>query len=702
MISNRKLQSPSWWQKVCFLALATLLFLSGSALTGRRAAAETLASQLRTSWDPIDTHRWQGTDLLNVDTGAVTAAGRTYASDPKGPPALPSAFWGTVTVGGSSLPAGTLVTAWISGTQVAQTTTLVSNGASVYSLDIPGDDPDTPLREGGNEGEEVRFKIGPGWAKESGTWQSGSVLGRNLTSDGFASPTARWIQDYCAVACNWSYQSQYPRFLADVNGDGLADVVGFGRAGAYVSLSTGTSFDPQALWVAAFGYAAGGWTSQDKYPRTLADVNGDGRADVVGFAASGVYVSLSTGTGFDSPTRWIAGYGYAAGGWTSQDKYPRFLADVNGDGRADVVGFAASGVYVSLSTGTSFGTPTRWIASYGYSTGGWTSQDLYPRMLADVNGDGKADVVGFASGGAYASLSTGNGFATPVLWIRAFGVSAGSWTSQDRYPRMLADMNGDGKADIVGFGGTGAVVSLSTGSSFGVALPWSRDFGANAAGWSSQNRYPRAVADLNGDQRADIVGFGGDATYVSLTDSNLSGGGKLGMAEPTPEVSFSGEITLSISPAETAPEVSPAAWRGEYFANSSLAGEPTLVREDQDIDFNWGEESPDPSLPADAFSARWTRTLHFDEGDYAFHVLADDGVRLFLDGQPLIDQWAAREANELTAQIQLTGGEHTLTLEYFEAYGGALARLWWEKVEPAQGEIKSGISGGPPPALPGQ
>jgi hypothetical protein len=83
--------------------------------------------------------------------------------------------------------------------------------------------------------------------------------------------------------------------MADVNGDGQADVVGFGNAGAYVSLSTGTGFSPPQLWVNNYGYDAGGWRV-DQHPRIMADVNGDGQADVVGFGNAGAYVSL-TGPG---------------------------------------------------------------------------------------------------------------------------------------------------------------------------------------------------------------------------------------------------------------------------------------------------------------------------------------------------------------------------------------------------------------------
>jgi hypothetical protein len=83
-----------------------------------------------------------------------------------------------------------------------------------------------------------------------------------------------------------------------VNGDGLADIVGFGQAGVYVSLATGAGhFAAPTLQVANFGPGAGGWSSDNLYPRELADVNGDGTADIVGFGQAGVYESLAIGTG---------------------------------------------------------------------------------------------------------------------------------------------------------------------------------------------------------------------------------------------------------------------------------------------------------------------------------------------------------------------------------------------------------------------
>ena len=122
------------------------------------------------------------------------------------------------------------------------------------------------------------------------------------------------------------------------------------------------------------------------------------------FRSSGTYVSLSTGSSFAASSRWIASYGYSAGGWTSQDKYPRTLADVNGDGKADIVGFFANRVYLSFSTGSSFAAPVLGIANLA-PTGGWLSQDKTPRTVGDVSGGGKADIVGFAASGVYVALA---------------------------------------------------------------------------------------------------------------------------------------------------------------------------------------------------------------------------------------------------------------------------------------------------------
>jgi FG-GAP-like repeat len=307
-----------------------------------------------------------------------------------------------------------------------------------------------------------------------------------------------------------------PRKLADVSGDTRADIVAFSSAGVYESLANaGGHFAMPTFELAAFGTGAGGWSSDNTYPRKLADVDGGGMADIVGFSSAGVYESLATAGGhFAMPTFELAAFGTGAGGWSSDNTYPRTLADVDGDGKADIVGFSSAGVYVSLATaGGHFAMPTFELAAFGTGAGGWSS----PRELADVNGDGRADIVGFGQAGVYVSLaSPGGHFAMPTFELAAFGANAGGWTSDDLYPRKLADVNDDGMADIVGFGQAGVSVSLATGGGhFAAPMMGLPGFGVGAGGWSSDNTYPREVADITADGKADIVGFSSAGVYVS-------------------------------------------------------------------------------------------------------------------------------------------------------------------------------------------
>ncbi|MCP4495033.1 MAG: hypothetical protein GY820_48185, partial [Gammaproteobacteria bacterium] len=326
---------------------------------------------------------------------------------------------------------------------------------------------------------------------------------------------AKKISNFGADHSEW--ESNYPRMMADVNGDGLADVVGFGKKGVYVSESTGTGFRAPELRKADYGYNQG-WRV-DQHPRMMADVDGDGRADVVGFYNDGVYVSLSTGTGFGTKSRWVATHGYSAGGWRV-DKHPRMLADVNGDGLADVVGFADNGVLVSLSTGTSFQNSGIWMGNYG-NDAGWSYAN-HPRMLRDVNGDGLADIVGFGGAGVYVSLSTGTGFQGMSLWHSDFGYHDGYRGAT--HPRMVSDVNGDGLADLVVIAGNGVWIALSTGTKFLSRSRWVAQYGADY-GWQggqTGGQHPRMLADINGDRIPDMVGF-----YNAGVEASLSTGSGL-------------------------------------------------------------------------------------------------------------------------------------------------------------------------------
>jgi len=121
-------------------------------------------------------------------------------------------------------------------------------------------------------------------------------------------------------------------------------------------------------------------------------------------------------------------------------------------------------------------------------------------------------------------------------------------------------------------------------------------------------------------------------------------------------------------------------WQGSYYAVPNLSGLPVFQRDDETIDFNWGTGSPRPDLPVDNFSARWTRRLKFAQaGVYRFQTTSDDGVRVWVGGTLVIDQWHDGSGT-YDRQIQLAAGDVDVRVEYYEHTGGAACKLTWELV----------------------
>ena len=324
---------------------------------------------------------------------------------------------------------------------------------------------------------------------------------------------------------SWSGQSwgpEQPRFVADLTGDGSADIVGFGQDGVWVSLNNGNgTFQPPNMVLSAFGFHTG-WMVE-RHPRFLADVTGDGRADIVGFGDAGVWTARNNGDGSFQPVKFvIADLGYDHG-W-SVDRHLRFLADVTGDGRADIIGFGDAGVYVALGNGDgTFQAPKFVINDLGYNQGWRVGQ--HPRLVADTTGDGKADIIGFGNDGVWVALSNGDGtFKAPQLVLAGFNPGQG-WDVER--PRIMADLTRAHRADIVGFGNDGVWTALSNGTGgFAAATFILADLGYNQ-GWRIEN-HPRFAADVTGDGKADLVAFGNDGVFVSVAGG---GGAKLVVPE---------------------------------------------------------------------------------------------------------------------------------------------------------------------------
>ncbi|MFC1635273.1 PA14 domain-containing protein [Planctomycetota bacterium] len=122
--------------------------------------------------------------------------------------------------------------------------------------------------------------------------------------------------------------------------------------------------------------------------------------------------------------------------------------------------------------------------------------------------------------------------------------------------------------------------------------------------------------------------------------------------------------------------------KGEYFNNVDLSGPPVLVRIDPQINFYWNPGPVGPGVNEDNFSVRWTGLLEtpFSES-FTFIIGCDDGARMFLNGELIIDDWGAgHDYTETRSQpIDLVEGVYySIVVEGFELGGEAEWRLFWE------------------------
>jgi hypothetical protein len=134
--------------------------------------------------------------------------------------------------------------------------------------------------------------------------------------------------------------------------------------------------------------------------------------------------------------------------------------------------------------------------------------------------------------------------------------------------------------------------------------------------------------------------------------------------------------------------------RGEYFAGNAPSGEPALSRIDQSVDLNLtGATSPGAPIPGDGWSARWTADLEIAVADtFRFSVNCQDGTRLWIDGELIIDKWVTPTVTSeyFSVPIYLEKGIHSLVLEFYDSGGDAVEQLYWSTATMAKVIVPAG------------
>lgn len=119
-------------------------------------------------------------------------------------------------------------------------------------------------------------------------------------------------------------------------------------------------------------------------------------------------------------------------------------------------------------------------------------------------------------------------------------------------------------------------------------------------------------------------------------------------------------------------------WLAEFFNNTNVKGIPVVCTDVSLVKMNWGAGSPVPGkIPVDYFSARFSRAEKFEGGPYRFWLESDDGARLWVDDQLIIDHWFTQPSTPYSADLELEPGVHHLRVEYFEYSGDSVIRLDW-------------------------
>lgn len=313
--------------------------------------------------------------------------------------------------------------------------------------------------------------------------------------------------------------------LGDLNADGRADACMRKTDGVYCALNNGSSFNSYTRWTTEFSDGAGWGSDMYGTTLQLGDINGDGRADVCARGSNGIWCAHanSTATGFLASSL-RSSFFTDAMSWNVNAAYYRSirLGDVNGDGIKDICGRGGAGMWCGLGQSSgNFLTPTLWITNEFTDALGWLTDITGPTMqLGDINGDGRADVCGRGNGGVICALSTGASFANGHPWTFQNDYSDGSGFGAETYAQSmrLADIDGDGGADVCVRGAAGIYCSTTNGgNSFSptrLFLP--RDLG-DAQGWNpAYHGATIALGDLDGDGRADVCGRGGSRLICAV------------------------------------------------------------------------------------------------------------------------------------------------------------------------------------------
>ncbi|MFI7541393.1 FG-GAP repeat domain-containing protein [Actinoplanes sp. NPDC049599] len=304
--------------------------------------------------------------------------------------------------------------------------------------------------------------------------------------------------------------ARHPRLVVDITGDRRADVVGFGDTGVHTAVATSDGQFAASFQVSNdFAYDTG-WRVE-QHDRFVTDITGDGRADIVGVSGEGVFTAVAIGGGWFGPKKQVAP------GLSKATCTISKLADANGDGRNDLFCMRDARVEVALALGDGG------FAARKPVTTVFPVHDILGRTttfnVVDVTRDGRADILG--------TITSNQGVVPQFLTLTSLG--NGDYAAEEDggaafamgasvVPDAIIDVSGDGFADLIKFTDATRVARGRGDGTFAAFLGAIADFGF-PTGWNPTSHL-RLAADINADGRGDVVGFGNPGVFTAAGRTN--------------------------------------------------------------------------------------------------------------------------------------------------------------------------------------
>ncbi|GGE96796.1 hypothetical protein D9V28_07205 [Mycetocola zhadangensis] len=219
----------------------------------------------------------------------------------------------------------------------------------------------------------------------------------------------------------------------------------------------------------------------------------------------------------------------------------------------------------------------------------------------------------------------------------------------------------------------------------------------------SKNVYPTWTKKFKVDMRLGSTGPSPFDSAGPVTVNMANGNANVSFTSPTVET-LGGPMGMSFVYNSQSVRASTHGLTGSYFDARDAAGNiptsaagytfdgktPLIVRNDPTVSFDWGTGSPGGAVPADQFLARWTgfiRVPH-DSTKWRFGVKHDDGVRLRVNNQLILDKWAHGAVPvEWTGGTNMTTSQVPIQLDFFEGVGGAGVELWADDLNDSEGPV---------------